>query len=727
MGLSECSNRAVRFGVFEIDLRSGELRKHGVHLRLQEQPFKVLAALLEHPGEIVSREQLVQRLWADGTFVDFDRGLNAAVTRLRQVLADSAESPRYIETVARRGYRLLVPVQEVHPPGAPLPSAERRPSAKARWPVAAWAGLILVCVLVSLALLRTPEEPKLEQMTRDPGLATDPALSPDGKLLAYASDRGNQNLNLWVKQLNGEGRAVQLTHDSSDAHEPSFSPDGSRIVYRSEQKGGGIYSIPAIGGEPAELVANGRGPRFSPDGKWIAYWWGAAFGEIFVIPASGGAPRQVGMDLPPGGYPVWSPDSRQLLVYASPRSGMSLMDADWWTVKLEGGAARRTGSFARLRSQGLPLEFTTDVPQAAVWLDSTVVFSASKGDSRSIWRVPFKSGGSVAGRAERLTLGTSLDVTPSAIGQSSVVYASLKRSMAVWSLPIQPDAARVTGELHKLTDGEMLEATPSISADGRMLAYGSTVLNHEDIWLKDLQTGKEVALANTSAAEWHPLISRDGSRIAYTVQDRAAQGIYVVPSAGGAPTQVAPETGWVFDWTPDNRHLLYHQKEGDHPDLKCLDLQSRLISSCLGKTGAYIFQSKVAPGGGWLAFEAVFANAGSDSCLYIVRAENGIPVPGAAWILVSDEHGWSDKPRWSPDGRTLYFVSKRDGFLCVWAQPLDSSRHPAGAPLPIHHFHSNRLSLNAVNSGLQEIDIAGDSIVMNLAEFTGNIWKFSRQ
>lgn len=726
MGLSRCSNGAVRFGVFEIDLRSGELRKQGVRVRLQEQPFKVLALLIEHAGEVVPREQLVQRLWPDGTFVDFDRGLNAAVTRLRQVLADSAESPRYIETVARRGYRLLVPVQEVHRPGAPQPLAARPYSVKGKFAVCAM--VVLISAVVSVPLLRRPADVRLEQITRDPGLATDPALSPDGKLLAYASDRGGNNLNLWVKQLNGDGRAVQLTHDIYDAHEPSFSPDGSRIAYRSEKEGGGIYAIPTIGGEPALLIADGRNPRFSPDGKWIAYSKGRTAGEIFVIPASGGEPKRIGAELPPGGNPVWSPDSRQLLVYASPRSGMSLMDADWWTVTLEGGPARRTGSFANLRSQGLPLQFATDVPQASVWVDDTVIFSASKGDSRSIWRVPFKRSGSVAGKAERLTLGTSLDVTPTALGQSSVLYASLKRSMAIWTLPVQPNAAKITGELHRLTDGEMLEATPSISADGRTLAYGSTVLNHEDIWLKDLQTGKEVMLANTPVAEWHPQISRDGSLIAYTVQDRAAHAIYVVPSAGGKATQVASESGWIFDWTPDNRYLLYHPKEGDHPSLKCLDLQSRAIASCLGKTGAYIFQSKVAPGGRWLAFEAVFTSAGADSRIYIVRAENGIPVPNGDWILLSEEHSWADKPRWSPDGNTMYYVSNRDGFLCLWAQRLDpATKRRSGAPVPMYHFHGNRLSLDAIGGGLQEIDVASDKIVMNLGEFTGNIWKLSRQ
>jgi len=110
----ECSKVLVRFGAFEVNLESGELRKQGTRLRLQEQPFKILAALLDRPGQVVPREELVRHLWPDGTFVDFDRGLNAAVTRLRQALSDSAETPRYVETVARRGYRFLAPVEEVN-------------------------------------------------------------------------------------------------------------------------------------------------------------------------------------------------------------------------------------------------------------------------------------------------------------------------------------------------------------------------------------------------------------------------------------------------------------------------------------------------------------------------------------------------------------------------------------------------------------------------------------
>jgi DNA-binding winged helix-turn-helix (wHTH) protein len=101
----------LRFGVFELDLRTGELRKHGLLVRLQEQPFQVLTMLLEQPGDVVTREELQKKLWPANTFVDFDHGLNKAISKIRDALGDSAESPRFVETVARRGYRFLAEVK----------------------------------------------------------------------------------------------------------------------------------------------------------------------------------------------------------------------------------------------------------------------------------------------------------------------------------------------------------------------------------------------------------------------------------------------------------------------------------------------------------------------------------------------------------------------------------------------------------------------------------------
>ena len=105
----------VRFGIFEVDLRAGELRKHGLRVRLQEQPFKVLAMLLERSGEVVTREELQKKLWPADTFVDFDHGLNKVINKIREALSDSAENPRFVETVARRGYRFLAEVKVADP------------------------------------------------------------------------------------------------------------------------------------------------------------------------------------------------------------------------------------------------------------------------------------------------------------------------------------------------------------------------------------------------------------------------------------------------------------------------------------------------------------------------------------------------------------------------------------------------------------------------------------
>jgi DNA-binding winged helix-turn-helix (wHTH) protein len=163
----------IRFGVFELDLHAGELRKNGLRVRLQEQPFKVLAMLLEHPGEVVSREDLQKKLWLADTFVDFDHGLNKVINKIREALGDSAESPRFVETVARRGYRFLAevrvsdatPIRSEELATQPHPASEVRnrpdlasklPTEEHFLPPIVWKILVFVLVLLvaSVAIWR---------------------------------------------------------------------------------------------------------------------------------------------------------------------------------------------------------------------------------------------------------------------------------------------------------------------------------------------------------------------------------------------------------------------------------------------------------------------------------------------------------------------------------------------------------------------------------------------
>ena len=158
-----------RFGVFEADVRAGELRKQGMKVKLQEQPFQILALLLEHPGQVVSREELRKRLWPDDTFVDFDHSLSTAINKIREALGDSAESPRFVETVPRRGYRLIAAPPPPAPPLRYTPSGivrEVLPNVvaaaieshrgKTRWRLAAAliAGLSMITLAVLLIRMR---------------------------------------------------------------------------------------------------------------------------------------------------------------------------------------------------------------------------------------------------------------------------------------------------------------------------------------------------------------------------------------------------------------------------------------------------------------------------------------------------------------------------------------------------------------------------------------------
>ena len=272
--------KVVRFGVFELDERTGELRKQGVRQKLQGKPFQVLHALLKTPGQVVTREELRLRLWPSDVFVDFERGLNTAANRLRTALGDSAESPRYIETLARVGYRFIAPIEIVEPARAlderPEQDVEtalspmRRPATLVAF--AACTLLVLVAAAAWFGVRRpAPVAFRFHQVTFRRGQVAAARFAPDGHSILYTAswDNGPRQLFL-TNPFSPESRLLGLPGQRLVSVSPSgelalLSADGTMPI-----TGGILSRVPMNGGTPLPVERHVMSADWSPDGSGLA-------------------------------------------------------------------------------------------------------------------------------------------------------------------------------------------------------------------------------------------------------------------------------------------------------------------------------------------------------------------------------------------------------------------------------------------------------------------------
>ena len=305
----------VQFSVFEVDLRSGELRKAGVKIKLHDQPFQILCMLLERPGELVSRDEIRKKLWPGDTFIDFDHGLNNAVNRLREALGDSAGSPRFIETLPRRGYRFIGTTngkKDIPRADQPSENSSSRSAVEERaiketgepgrrsYPGLLLAGslILIVALLVVFQLRKTPRLPSSRLFVLPPAGATfnligddggSVALSPDGTRMAFVAVDSRGAPLVWVRSLG------KLTPDVIDGTEgasfPFWSPDSRSIGYFSQGK---LKRVGSDGRTSSKIICDapfGRGGSWNSQGFII--FAPESHSGIYRVADSGGTPIQI--------------------------------------------------------------------------------------------------------------------------------------------------------------------------------------------------------------------------------------------------------------------------------------------------------------------------------------------------------------------------------------------------------------------------------------------------
>jgi Tol biopolymer transport system component/DNA-binding winged helix-turn-helix (wHTH) protein len=515
--------RLVRFGDFEADLRSGELRSGGVKLKFGGQPFQVLTILLEQPGEVVTREELRKRLWPD-TFVDVDHNLNTAINKIREVLGDSAENPRFVETLPRRGYRFI---GELEPQVEPVVLVEpvRGWHSRRMWMKIGVGILAILIFALVVVIAHQWHRPQHEQealtvipFTAYPGQAISPAFSPDGSRVAFAWNGdpapGTKGFDLYVKALGSE-TLLRLTRHPSELLSAAWSPDGTQIAFqRVAGADSGIYVVPVLGG-PERKLRSTRTPltnfnwfswhnstliSWSPDGKRIAYAdveLGGEQGRIYLlsmetletkqIPIS---PKCVGE-----GLPAFSHDGEHLAYWCFlSKNGEAVL----YSLLIRGGQPKALSPILAYPN-GLTWTANDEKLIYSVYSVRTVNLTSELGEV------------TVAnGLTKQLAFaGSAMSPTVSS-RNDELAYSSLSTSLNIW----RRDLLHPESPAEELMPSSRAQFDAQYSPDGKRIVLTSLRSGIEGVWISDDNGSDLIQISNPHDESGSPQWSPDGKRIA---------------------------------------------------------------------------------------------------------------------------------------------------------------------------------------------------------------------
>ena len=587
----------------------------------------------------------------------------------------------------------------------------------------AWIALLLGAILATAAAVTSWNRPpqnqsrvvggRLEQLTFDTSLTAMPALSRDGRLLAYASDRsGRGDLDIWVQQIAG-GAPLRLTDDSTDDITPDFSPDGSQIAFRSERDGGGIYLIPALGGTARRIADGGRSPRFSPDGKRIAYWTGQwrgttvnVAGEVFVLSLDGGAPQRLVADFDGAREPVWAPDGKSVIVLGrNDRYAPQAQSLDLWLAPLDGRAAVRTGALdaANLRHGLSQLGISATV--LGSWTTSGVLVTMPDG----LWSIPISSTtGRLTDRPQQITMATGLHLHPTSDASGDVVFAAAESPRVIERTPLSDSGAVI----RILTDGETGASRPSQTADGSRVVYERSGKGYIEIWLKSLSDGAERMITRVDGTrQLDATISPNGERIGYRAGSADELDGFVVDVSSGVPVRVCERCA-VFGFLSDNRRILALDQQGRR--LRAIDVRSGASRDLLNTPNRRVGRTHLSPDDRLLTFQS-----GGEIFVTVVPAAG--PAPENTWTLINQVVPDGRPCGWSLDSTIAYLLLNTDGFRCLWGQRIDTQTgRPVGEPALVRHFHDTLAQEFSTSMGNA---ITADGFLYGGGVLTANLWR----
>ena len=641
----------IRFEAFEFDFQVGELRREGRRVKLQDQPSRVLFRLLQRPGEVVTREELRQELWPADTFVDFDHGLNSAVARLRETLRDSADKPRFVETISKRGYRFIAAIQPDQQAAPELGTITAEPREHVvRVPVSKRFWAVIVFLVTSFfaaaiwAMYRPDADKQLTKIEVVPliglrGFQATPALSPDGNLVAFRQSDGSRNAGIYVAGVGGD-KSIQLSSNPGDCC-PAWSPDSSQIAFsRYSDRTLSIWTIPALGGTEHRVYQGpdsmGGGISWSPDGKLLAFCEGRQEDPtrswISMLSLADFSIRQ--FSSPPAGSidrnPMFSPDGKELTFIRSTVAGVS---NDIFVMPTRGGAAKRL-TFDNRPIMGSPT-WTADSRE--------IVFSSNRGAAIGLWRVC--ATGCSPPRPVAGPVGEAKWPSIPANGVHTLVYEEGLSTFNIWQLRLKDTKHREKAASVLISEkGDKMR--PELSPDGKKIAFESNRLGFWDIWACDVDGAgcdQATSLHGTAGrARWSP----DGHRVAFEFHPKERSEIYVVDIPGGVPHLLPTIPGadnLSPSWARDGRALYFASKRGaEHFQIWKMPLPSGSptqitqhdgIAPQESADGRYLYYCKYEQGGVWR-----------------------MPISGGEETEVLKDVGMGGWPDWALSPEGIYFL-----------------------------------------------------------------------